>query len=74
MNEESICPQCGSDKESICIMEVEDYPLIIDQVEMPLKIAVPVERCQDCAFAWTDHQAEEIRAAIYSIYYPENAE
>lgn len=52
-------------------MELEPFPLIIDQVEMKLMIAVPVERCLDCSFAWTDYRAEKIRDSVTKIYYLE---
>jgi len=53
-------------------MELDTVPMLIEGVEMPLKIAVPVEHCDSCNFEWTDHRAEDIRIKLSAIYYPEN--
>jgi hypothetical protein len=55
-------------------MELDTFPLIIDEVKMDLKIAVPVEHCQDCNFAWTGIDAEDIRMKVQKIYYPDHPE
>ena len=68
------CPQCGSTRDSICCMETGPFKIIIEQVETELVISVPVERCQDCGFQWTDHRAEKIRDQVMAIYYPDHPE
>lgn len=53
------CPSCGhaNCEEKI---ELEKFPYG-DPVEIDLEVMVPVCRCPQCTFTWTDYRAEEIR-------------
>lgn len=66
-----MCLNCDTKLEPVTRMQMDTMMLNIEGLDMPLKIAVPVTRCQSCHFQWTDHRAEKIRGAVHKIYYPE---
>lgn len=59
------CPQCGCTNFSER-MEQETFQYGNDDVPPPggvvqLTVTVPVMKCGDCAFEWTDYRGEDIR-------------
>lgn len=62
------CPQCESLNVKTT-MESEEfaygYP---PEVQVRLKTVIPVRSCGDCAFQWTDHEAEEIHEQAVQAY------